>query len=73
MNRGKRIRQIHRWLAIAFTATVVFTSVALTQEDPAAWVSYVPLFPLAFLMVTGLCMFVLPYTAKWRRGRVPAE
>jgi hypothetical protein len=25
-----------------------------------------PLFPLALLMLTGLYMFVLPYTAKWR-------
>ena len=47
------IRQTHRWLSMAFTACVIFTSVALAQENPAVWVSYVPLFPLALLFITG--------------------
>jgi hypothetical protein len=32
-------------------------------------VSYVPLLPLALLLFTGLYLFVLPYTTKWRSGR----
>jgi membrane protein CcdC involved in cytochrome C biogenesis len=60
------IRQIHRWLAIAFTVAVIITSVALAQEKPAAWVSYLPLPPLFLLMLTGLYLFVLPYAAKRR-------
>ncbi|MER7417585.1 hypothetical protein ABT346_12520 [Micromonospora peucetia] len=70
MNWNKWIRQIHRWLSIAFTVTVVATFVALAQEEPVVWVSYVPLLPLALLLSTGLYLFVLPYAARWRGGRV---
>jgi hypothetical protein len=68
-NRNRWVRQIHRWLSIAFTVTIVVTIVALAQEEPVVWVSYVPLLPLALLLITGLYMFVLPYAAKWRGER----
>ena len=63
------IRQIHRWVAIAFTVTVIIAFIALGQERPVVWVSYVPLLPLALLLFTGLYLFVLPYAIKWRSGR----
>jgi heme A synthase len=69
MNWNNWIRQIHRWLSIAFTVTVIVASVALAQEKPLVWVSYVPLAPLALLLLTGLYLFVLPYATKWRSGR----
>ena len=69
MNWSKWIRQLHRWLSIAFTLTVIVTSVALAQEKPVVWVSYVPLLPLALLLCTGLYLFVLPYATKWRSRR----
>lgn len=69
MNGNKWVRQIHRWLAVTFTVTVIVTFVALAQEDPVVWVSYVPLLPLALLLFTGLYLFVLPYATKWRSGR----
>ncbi len=72
MNWSKRIRQIHRWLSIAFTVTVIANFVALgmgQEQQPAAWLTYSPLLPLAFLLFTGLYMFVLPYATKWRSGR----
>ncbi len=69
MNWNTLIRQTHRWLSIAFTATVIGTFVALGQEKPIVWVSYVPLLPLALLLFTGLYLFVLPYDTKWRSGR----
>ena len=69
MNWNKWIRQIHRWLSIAFTVAVIVTFVALAQEKPVVWVSYVPLPPLAFLLLTGLYLFVLPYATKWRSAR----
>ena len=69
MNWNHWVRQTHRWLAIVFTLSVIVTFVALRQEKPLVWVSYVPLFPLALLAVTGLYLFVLPYAAKWRSGR----
>jgi len=66
---NKWIRQFHRWVAMTFTVTVIVTFVALAQEDPVVWVSYVPLLPLALLLFTGLYLFALPYTAKWRGRR----
>jgi hypothetical protein len=65
---NRSLRQTHRWLSVAFTLSVIFTSVALAQEDPAMWVSYVPLAPLALLFLTGAYLFVLPYAAKRRRA-----
>jgi cellulose synthase/poly-beta-1,6-N-acetylglucosamine synthase-like glycosyltransferase len=69
LNWNKWIRQTHRWLSIAFTIAVIATFVALAQEEPVIWVSYLPLAPLAFLLFTGLYLFLLPYATKWRRGR----
>ncbi|MFD1084323.1 hypothetical protein [Micromonospora andamanensis] len=66
------IRQIHRWLAIAFTVTVIVTFVALGQDNPVEWVAYLPLLPLALLLFTGLYLFVLPYVVKRRGGRATA-
>ena len=63
------IRQIHRWLSIVFTLTVIANFVALgmgTGGQPPSWITYSPLFPLALLLLTGLYMFVLPYATKWR-------
>ena len=69
MNWNHWMRQIHRWLAVLFTVTVIITFIALKQEKPIVWVSYVPLFPLALLFITGVYLFLLPYAAKWRGGR----
>ena len=73
MNWNKWMRQIHRWMSIIF-ATIVFAIFAMlgAGNQPAQWVYYLPLFPLAFLMLTGLYMFALPYAARWRSGRQPA-
>jgi hypothetical protein len=73
MNGNKWVRQIHRWLAIAFTATIIVSFVALAQEDPAIWVFYLPLPPLALQLFTGLYLFVRPYATKWRSGRRTAR
>ena len=69
MNWDKWFRQTHRWLSIAFTVTVIANFVALSQGVPPAWVTYSPLLPLALLLFTGLYLFVLPYTTRWRAGR----
>jgi hypothetical protein len=63
------IRQIHRWLSIAFTLTVVANFAVRTQGEPAAWLTYSPLPPLAVLLFTGLYLFALPHTIRWRRLR----
>lgn len=44
------MRQLHRWLSIAFTLTVVANFAVRTQGEPPAWVTYAPLFPLALLL-----------------------
>ncbi len=73
MNWNKWIRQTHRWLSIIFTVTVIVSFIAIAQEDPVEWVFYLPLPPLALLLFSGLYLFVLPYAAKWRGGRAPAD
>ena len=69
MNWNAWVRQIHRWLSIAFTVAVIINIVALVQKEPAVWVGLLALLPLALLMLTGLYLFVLPYAAKWRNAR----
>ena len=71
MNWSKWIRQSHRWLSMAFTATVIANIVVMSVREgqPPAWVTYSPLLPLALLWFSGACLFVQPYAAKWRSGR----
>ena len=69
MNWNKWVRQIHRWLSIAFTVAVIVNIVALGQGEPAVWVGLLALLPVALLLPTGLYMFVLPYATKSRSGR----
>ena len=69
MNWNKLVRQIHRWLCIAFTLTVIANFIEMGLGNPPAWVVYSPLPPLFLLLFTGLYMFVLPYAAKWRGGQ----
>ena len=63
------VRQVHRWLSIAFTLTVVANFVTMGLGEPPALVVYSPLLPLFLLLFTGLYMFVLPYATKRRSGR----
>jgi hypothetical protein len=63
------IRQLHRWLSILFTATVIANFVVRGFEEPPLWVVYSPLLPLFLLLFSGLYMFVLPYVAGRRSGR----
>jgi hypothetical protein len=65
------IRQIHRWVSIVFTVTVIANFVALAQGGgmPPPWVTYSPLLPLALLLFSGLYLFALPYVFRRRAGR----
>ena len=74
MNWSAFIRQVHRWLSIAFTLTVVANFAAMTQGTPPAWITYSPLPPLFLLLFSGLYLFALPYFTRWRnktRSTVP--
>jgi len=68
LNWNKWVRQIHRWVSIIFTLTVIANFVALAQGSgtPPPWVTYSPLAPLFLLLFSGLYLFVLPYASKWR-------
>ena len=63
------IRQSHRWISVAFVLCVVATTIALAQPEPIMWMSYVPLFPLLLLFLTGAYLFVLPYLPGRRRAK----
>jgi hypothetical protein len=54
LNWNTWIRQIHRWLSIAFTVAVVVNIVALSQKEQAVWVGLSALLPLVLLLLTGL-------------------
>ena len=66
---GSWIRPLHRWISIAFTTTVIANFIVRAKGEPPPWVTYSPLLPLAVLLLTGLCLFVSPYTSKSRNGR----
>jgi len=69
MNWNKWVRQIHRWLSMAFTVGVIVNFVAVVRGRYANWIGLFAGLPLAVLFLTGLYLFVLPYTTKWRSGR----
>ena len=74
MNWNRWIRQTHRWVAIAFTAVVAAIFIMLGMgREPAEWVYFLPLAPLALLAVTGLYMFVLPYIGRGGGRRAASE
>lgn len=64
------VRQVHRWLSIIFTLTVIANFAAMALGEPPAWIVYSPLPPLFLLLFTGLYMFALPYVAGARRNQV---
>ncbi len=70
MNRW--VRQIHRWLSIAFTLGVLVYVSVMARGTPPSWLGLAPLLPLISLLLTGLYLFVRPYAARWRHGR-PVE
>jgi hypothetical protein len=73
LNWNAWIRQIHRWLSVAFTLAVIANIAAMAQNAQAVWVGLLALFPLILLMLTGLYLFLLPHAAKWRSGRLAGE
>ncbi len=64
------VRQLHRWVSVAFTASVVLVIiVGLTAGESAEWAFYLPLFPLAVLFFSGINLFLQPYAARRRSSR----
>ena len=73
MEFNRRIRQIHRWLAVAFTTGVLVYIAAMSRGQPPAWVGLLALLPLILLLVSGLYLFALPYARRWRRNGDPVD
>lgn len=55
-------------MSIVFTALVIVVFVFSTRPEPPEWVFYLPLPPLALMLVSGLYLFALPYLPKRRRS-----
>jgi hypothetical protein len=72
LNWSGVIRQLHRWVSIAFPTGVIVYVVAMARGRPPGWVGVFPLLPLILLLVTGLYLFVLPYAVRTRGGRSAA-
>ncbi|RJL22673.1 hypothetical protein [Paracoccus siganidrum] len=68
MNWNRLVRQLHRWIAVAFTLVVllIFVAMGLGQQPPE-WLYFLPLPPLFLLIFTGIYLFFLPYVAKTGR------
>jgi heme A synthase len=62
------IRQIHRWLSMAITVTVIIYFIAVARGTHADWLGFLALLPLFLLLFSGLYLFALPYATKWRSG-----
>jgi hypothetical protein len=61
------MRQSHRWVSMAFTATVIVNFAVLGQSEKVRMsVVYLPLIPLAVLFFSGMYLFALPYLARRR-------
>lgn len=62
------VRQSHRWLSMIFTVAVVANFAAMAIGPVPAWITYSPLPPLFLMLLSGLCLFALPYTRQGRRA-----
>ena len=69
MSSSMWIRQIHRWLSIAFTLAVIANIVALTMQIQATWIGLMAFVPLIPLLATGLYMFAQPYLRRSSEAR----
>jgi hypothetical protein len=68
LNWNACVRQVHRWLSIAFTGGVLAYIVAMGRGQPADWMGLLALIPLILLLVSGLYLFALPHALRWRSG-----
>ena len=70
MNWNRTMRQLHRWLSLAFTVFVLanFAVMPLGNEELGMMVGGLTIVPLLLLLATGLYLFVLPYVARSAGG-----
>jgi hypothetical protein len=73
---NKWIRQVHRWLSIAFSVGFLVNAVVifgLGQKAPPFAMYLLALIPLFLLLPTGLYLFALPYMARADARRAGAR
>lgn len=58
------VRQAHRWLAVIFTLAVIAVMASFAMGSTVEWIVYAPLPPLLLMLLSGIYLFVLPYTRK---------
>jgi hypothetical protein len=66
MSASRAVRQVHRWVSLAFTALVlanIGANVGGWSGPGAQLLGMVTLLPLVVLLVTGMVLFVQPYRA----------
>lgn len=66
VSKSRWHRQIHRWLSVLFTLSVVanFIARAVSKAEPSPWLTYAPLPPLFLLLLTGLYLLIEPYLRR---------
>lgn len=64
MTFSSRVRKFHRLMSIVFTLLVIVVFVSATRPEAPEWVFYLPLPPLALMLISGLYLFALPYLAR---------
>jgi len=70
MNWNTSIRQLHRWVSVAFVVAVVaVTAAVFAQDEPAGWIYLFPGLSLVLLALTGLNLFLMPYRSRRRAAR----
>lgn len=69
MRISRLVRETHRWVSVAFTVAVLLNIIWMIRGEEAVWVGLLALFPLIFLLLTGLYLFVFPYLSKGRGDR----
>jgi hypothetical protein len=69
LNWNRWVRQLHRWLSIAFTLVVIFNGAAVFKHRYTNWMGLLAVAALALMFFTGMYLFVLPYLTKWRSER----
>ena len=66
MSLNAWIRQIHRWLSIAFTLSVATYIAVMTRGPVPVWLNIFPAGSLILMFLTGAYLFLLPYLPKRR-------
>jgi hypothetical protein len=51
------------------SSSVMVSYVAVAEKKYAAWMGLLALVQLALFLLSGLYLFVRPYTIKWRNAR----